>query len=123
MKPMRAVLIALALAATSAPAGAHHSAAMYDRAKRFTLEGTVKEFQWTNPHVWIEVVSAADGKQWSVECTSINFMTRRGWAPDTLKTGDKIVLVVSPLKDGSKGGAMVSVTSVNGKALALEPQE
>jgi hypothetical protein len=122
MRLLKPALIALALSATTAPVSAHHSAAMYDRAKRFTLEGTVKEFQWTNPHVWIEVVAAADGQQWSVECTSVNFMTRRGWAPDTLKAGDKIVLVVSPLKDGSKGGAMVSVTTVNGKPLAVEPQ-
>ena len=91
------------------PAFAHHSAAMYDRDKRRPLTGVVKEFQWTNPHVFIQVVAANDkgqAEEWSVECTSVNFMTRRGWAKDTLKPGDKIVVVISPLKDGSHGGGM-----------------
>jgi hypothetical protein len=116
----------LGLAAAAEPAFAHHSAAMYDRDKRRPLVGVVKEFQWTNPHVWIQVVTTTPSgvrEEWGVECTSVNFMTRRGWAKDTLKPGDKIELMISPLKDGSRGGGFLSVTSVNGKPLALEPEE
>jgi hypothetical protein len=116
----------LTLAGLAAPALAHHSAAMYDRAAKRRLVGVVKEFQWTNPHVWIQVMTPnAKGvvEEWGVECTSVNFMTRRGWAKDTLKPGDKIELMISPLKDGSKGGGLISVTSVNGKVLELDPEE
>ena len=117
---------ALTASAWAGPASAHHSAAMYDRDKRRPLTGVVKEFQWTNPHVFIQVMSTNDkgkAEEWSVECTSVNFMTRRGWTKETLKPGDKIVVVISPLKDGSHGGGMVSVTSVNGQPLVVEPEE
>ncbi|MEO6341311.1 MAG: DUF6152 family protein [Caulobacteraceae bacterium] len=119
-------LLALTAAAVATPAPAHHSFAMFDREKRRPLVGTVKEFQWTNPHVWIEVnVPGEKGavEQWGVECTSVNFMTRRGWNKDSLKPGDKISMVVAPLKDGSHGGSMISVTTVNDKPLVLEPEE
>jgi hypothetical protein len=113
-----AALIVLALSATSPLASAHHSAAMYDRAHPRTLQGAVKDFQWTNPHVWIEMVDANEKgglDTWGVECTSVNFMSRRGWARDTLKAGDKVTVVISPLRDGSKGGAFVSLTALNGQ--------
>ena len=118
-------LAALTFAALGAPAFAHHSFAMFDREKRRPLVGTVKEFQWTNPHVWIQVNVPGDKgmEEWGVECTSVNFMTRRGWNKDSLKPGDKIALVVAPLKDGSHGGSMISVTTINGKPPALEPEE
>ena len=90
------------------------------------LSGTVKEVQWTNPHVWIQINVPNDKggvDEWGVECTSINFMTRRGWDKDTVKAGDKIVVTVSPLKDGSHGGSFQGVVSLNGKPLALEPEE
>jgi hypothetical protein len=111
-------LIALALSAASPPASAHHSAAMYDRAHPRTLEGAVKEFQWANPHVWVELVVANDKggfDTWGVEFTSVNFMSRRGWARDTLKAGDKVTIVISPLRDGSKGGAFLNLTTLNGQ--------
>ena len=119
-------LAVLTCAAAVGPAFAHHSFAMFDREKRRPLVGTVKEFQWTNPHVWIEVnVPGEKGavEQWGIECTSVNFMTRRGWNKDSLKPGDKVAMIVAPLKDGSPGGSMVSVTTINGKPPALEPEE
>jgi hypothetical protein len=104
---------------------AHHSFAMFDQNKRTVLAGTVREFQWTNPHVWIQL-AVPDGKggstEWSIECTSVNFMVRRGWRHDTLKPGDKITLTMRPLKDGSHGGSLVAVTSVNGGPLSLSPE-
>jgi hypothetical protein len=114
-----------ALAGIATPALAHHSFAMFDREHKKQLSGTVKEVQWTNPHVWIQInVPNEKGvvEEWGVEFTSVNFMTRRGWNKDTVKAGDKIVLTISPLKDGSHGGGFREVVSVNGKPLELEPE-
>jgi hypothetical protein len=124
---VRSALIALALAAgAAAPALGHHSFAMFDREHKRQISGTVKEVQWTNPHVWIQV-DVPNGKggvdEWGVECTSVNFMTRRGWDKDTVKAGDRIALNIYPLKDGSHGGGFADVVSLNGKPLVLEPEE
>ena len=113
------ILAAAALAASTwaVPVSAHHSAAMYDRDKRRPLTGVVKEFQWTNPHVWIQVmVPDAKGadQEWGVECTSVNFMRRRGWARESLKPGDKVKMIIFPLKDGSRGGQFNKMTELNG---------
>ena len=109
---------ALALVAgAAAPALAHHSFAMFDNNKSVTLEGTVKEFQWTNPHSWVQVmVKDASGKdvEWSVEGGSPNGLARQGWKRTSMKAGDKISVVIHPLKDGTAGGSLVSAT-VNGE--------
>ena len=113
---------AIALTLAAAPATAHHSFAMFDRDKPLALEGTVKDFQWTNPHVWIQVM-APDAKgaqqEWGVECTSVNFMRRQGWERTSLKPGDKIKLVIFPLKDGSHGGQFNKLTELNGSPANL----
>jgi hypothetical protein len=104
-------------AAVAVPAIAHHSFAMFDNQKDVTLEGTIKEFQWTNPHTWTQVmVKDASGKEveWSIEGGSPNSLSRSGWKRTSIKPGDKAILVIHPLKDGSPGGSMVSVT-INGE--------
>jgi hypothetical protein len=109
---------AAALAGGAAvPAFAHHSFAMFDQTKSMTLEGTVKEFQWTNPHSWVQLMvnDPATGKEveWSIEGTSPNALARQGWKRTSLKAGDKASIVIHPLKDGTTGGSLVSAT-VNG---------
>ncbi len=114
--------LAVALLAVAAPAVAHHSFAMFDRDKPIALEGTVKDFQWTNPHVWIQVmIPDAKGvdQEWGVECTSVNFMRRQGWDHASLKPGDKIKLVIFPLRDGSHGGQFNKLTELNGSPSSL----
>ncbi len=105
--------MALATGAT-APAFAHHSFAMFDNQKNTTLEGTVKEFQWTNPHSWVQLMvkDPATGKdvEWSIEGGSPNGLARNGWKRTSLKPGDKAVVVIHPLKDGANGGSLVTVT-------------
>jgi Family of unknown function (DUF6152) len=118
----RSALIVLGsgLLATALPASAHHSFAMYDLTKTETIEGTVKQYQWTNPHGWIFVnVPAADGKtlEYGIELTSPNLLMRRGWRPTSLKPGDKVTVILNPLRDGTKGGRIVSVTTPDGKVL------
>src|ERR1700742_1591259 len=98
----------------AAPASAHHSFAMFDNQKNVTLEGTVKEFQWTNPHSWIQLVvkDPATGKEveYSIEGGSPNGLSRAGWKRTSLKPGDKAVAIIHPLKDGSNGDSLVSVS-------------
>jgi hypothetical protein len=111
------VSLALGLAA---PASAHHSGAMFDRTKEVTLEGTIKELQWTNPHSWIEVmVPDAGGKlvQWSFEMEGPNVMHRQGWNAKTIKPGDRVTIVGRPLKDGRPGAAYVSIKLPDGRTL------
>ena len=116
-----AVLAAAGLAA-STPAQAHHSFAMFDMSQQKTIAGTVTDFQWTNPHswIWLEVPTAAGaGEQWGVEGMSPNFLERRGWSKNTLKAGDKVSVVIHPVKNGGKGGSFVSVTLANGAVMNM----
>jgi hypothetical protein len=99
---------------------AHHSFAPFDMQAEKTIAGTVKQFDWTNPHTWIWL-NVSDGKggveTWAIEGMSPNFLGRRGWTKSTLKAGDKISIVVRPLRDGSKGGMFVRATLADGKTL------
>lgn len=101
-------------------ARAHHSTAMFDQARTVKLVGTVRQFQWTNPHSWIQldVTNAAGAvEEWSIEGNSPNQLIRLGWRPGTLKPGDMITVLVKPMKDGAKGGMFVEVTLPDGKVL------
>jgi hypothetical protein len=103
--------MAIAFALTASAALAHHSFAMFDLSKTVTLEGTVKEFRWTNPHVFIQfLVKNARGvdEEWSIEMTSPEHLARAGWRPGTLKPGDKLTLKIHPMRNGVKGGQYLS---------------
>ena len=115
-----AVALAVAALAVATAAYAHHSFAMFDQSKQLSLKGTVREFQWTNPHAWIHLdVPGTDGTKetWQVELNSPNNLKRQGWKSTGVKTGDQVTLVLNPLKDGSKGGLFVSVTLPDGSVL------
>ena len=104
--------IAFALAITSLPAAAHHSYAMFDVEKKISVEGTVKQFAWTNPHSWIRLeVMDKNGKaqEWPVELGSLTILVGLGWNPHTLQPGDKIRITVHPMKSGAPGGDFVSL--------------
>ena len=101
-------------------AGAHHSFAMFDQSRQLALHGTIHEFQWTNPHSWIFLdVTDAQGATatWQVELNSPNNLKRQGWKSDALKAGDKVTVVLSPLRDGKSGGLFISVTLPDGSLL------
>ena len=95
---------------------AHHSSAMFDPQQSLTLNGTVKQFQWSNPHCWIQVTvnDKAGPVEWSVEMGSPSQLFRSGWRPTILHAGEAIVVVVHPMRDGSKGGQFVSATHADG---------
>ncbi|HMI96002.1 MAG TPA: DUF6152 family protein [Micropepsaceae bacterium] len=104
----------------AAPALAHHSFAMFDREKAVNMSGVVKEYEWTNPHVWIHVmVPDAQGtpREWSFEMQSVQQDAAAGWRPDSVKPGDKVSIEYHPLKDGSRGGQLMSAILANGQRL------
>jgi hypothetical protein len=120
LKPARAIVIAAALAAASAPAWAHHSGAMFDRTKEVVITGTVKEFNWQNPHSNFAVeVMKADGQAelWDVEMNGPQNLVRQGWKRTTLHPGDKVSVTINPLRDGKPGGWYVGISLPNGQTL------
>ncbi len=119
---MKLRILALGVIGAAALAGsadAHHSFAMYDSTKYTALQGVVKSYSWRNPHAMLEFVALtpAGEETWSVELSAPNIIGRRGWSAKSLKAGDKIPLVLHPMKDGTKFGLMVSVTLPNGQVL------
>ena len=112
-------ILATGLALAGAPVLAHHSFAMFDQTKLLTLEGTVHEFQWTNPHAFIELDVANGGRtqRWSIELNSPNNLKRQGWSRDALKPGDKVTVRVAPLRSGQHGGLFLDVKLPNGTTL------
>src|SRR5258708_22268686 len=111
-------LAGIAVALFASPALAHHSFAMFDADTKVTIEGTVKEFQWTNPHAWIMLnVANTEGKPepWAVELNGPSGLVRQGWKPKTLTPGMPITLTIHPLKDGTHGGQFIAGTLSGGK--------
>ena len=113
-----AAVVALALAGGAAQA--HHSFAMFDMTKEVTVSGTVKEFQWTNPHAYIQVVAKdAQGRdvEWSMEMGAPMYLYARGWRPGTLKAGMDISVTLNPLRNGKPGGVVRDVTTADGRTI------
>ena len=111
--------IAFAIFAIQHPvtAVAHHSFAMFDATKTITLEGPVKEFQWTNPHAWILLTAAnAQGQpeQWAIELNGPSALVRDGWRPKTLTPGMNVSMQIHPLRDGTAGGQFMAITLPDG---------
>lgn len=108
---------AAGLAMATLPAWAHHSGAMFDRAKVQKLEGTIVKYDYVNPHSWITISVAGPGGKpvlWGVEGFTPNAMKAWGLTPATVKPGDKLVVTVHPLRDGRNGGSIVEITLADG---------
>jgi len=114
--------VAIVLAA-AVPAIAHHASAGIDRTKTVELKGTIKAFSWQNPHSWMEVEVASEGKvvTWTVEMTAPSYLVRAGWKSSTVKPGDEVTVTVRPLKNGDPGGLFVSVKLADGRTLTERP--
>ena len=125
MKNLAVKLSCLAVLAI-APALAHHSFSMFDLEKEITLVGEVKEFQWTNPHIWIQVlVTGEDGKvvEWSIEGSSPNGLARVGWKRTSIKAGDQLAVTINPLRSGEHGGNFVQAKFPDGRILTRRAAE
>jgi len=99
------------------PVYAHHSFAMFDAEQTKQIAGTVKEFQWTNPHAWI-MLNVNDDKgsaaQWAIEMNGPAGLARQGWRPKTLTPGMPVTLTIHPLRDGTNGGQFMAITLPDG---------
>jgi hypothetical protein len=108
----------------SGAAFAHHSFAMFDFSREITVTGEVKEFLWRNPHMHI-LMNVPDGKggmaEYDIEGGTPNTQRRNGWRADTLKPGDKISVVIRPLKNGDKGGNLIRATRQDGTPIGNPP--
>ncbi len=115
----RFALVALAMvAATTMSLSAHHSFAMFDNEHQVKMTGTVKEFRWANPHVYIEL-TAPDAKgevrDWTIECANPGILNRIGWKFNMIKKGDQISTVVAPLRTGEAGALLKQVKLADGR--------
>ena len=108
-----------------APLHAHHSFAMFDTTNRVTLKGTVTQFQWTNPHAYIEIDVPAEGsnpaKHWTVELGSPSILMQGGWKFSDVKPNQTITVVLNPLRNGQPAGLLVRITLADGRVLANGP--
>ena len=104
----------------SAPSIAHHSFAMFDVDTTLERQATVVEFQWTNPHAWLEVMITDDqgqSTQWSLEMSSPGSLANDGWRPRTVIAGDEVTVSFHPKKDGTPSGQFQSLVAPNGEKL------
>jgi hypothetical protein len=122
---IRTLFASLALALVATNAGAHHSTAIYDSDHPVELAGTVVEWQFVNPHVFIllEVTDpdTREKKVWSLEGGNTAGLFRRGWTPNTLKAGDKILITVRPLRSGAPGGNYSNPRWADGSPIEPRP--
>jgi len=110
----------LASAAVAAAAHAHHSTAEVDYTTQLTIQGTVKEGQWTNPHSYIQLIVEEEGKppvEWSVEIGSPAINTALGWKKTSVKRGDKVTMLLSPARNGKPYGTLRKLTFEDGREL------
>ena len=116
-----AAILGIAGLVGAAAALAHHSFAMFDSENQIKLSGTVKQFQWTNPHVYIEMDGknvkdeAGQLKHYTIECASPGILTRIGWKFNMVKEGDAITVIIAPLRTGEPGGLLKQITLPDGR--------
>lgn len=121
MKTILPALLALGVLA-GGPAVAHHSFAPYESTLQIKLSGVVSEFKWVNPHVYIEI-DAADEKtgekrHWLIEGASTSILNRAGWKFNMIKPGDRITVIVSPLRNGEPAALLKQITLADGRTFS-----
>lgn len=105
---------------STGPVSAHHSSAMFDKQTVIEVTATVREFQWTNPHIWIQILIENDDgelEEWSIEGGGTNTLFRRGWRPTSFNAGDEIMIRFNPMKDGSAAGGFIAAKLADGSTL------
>jgi hypothetical protein len=114
------VVLGCLVALAAMPSPAHHSSAMFDKDTVIEVTATVREFQWTNPHIWIQILienEAGEPEEWSIEGGGTNTLFRRGWRPDSFSAGDEITIRFNPMKDGSPAGGFIAAKLADGSIL------
>jgi hypothetical protein len=113
-------LAVIAAALSVAPAFAHHSFAIFDQTKMLYMSGTVKQFELVNPHTWLHLAvtnDKGDVSTWSFEAGSVLQLATLGWSKDSFRIDDKVEVGFRPMKDGSRGGQLMSVKLASGQKL------
>ena len=109
---------ALSLLFAAGSAQAHHSFAMFDHDHQVRMTGTVKDYRWQNPHVYIEL-SAPDAKgetrTWTIECANPGILNRVGWKFNMIKPADTITVIVAPLRTGEPGALLKQIKLSDGR--------
>jgi hypothetical protein len=121
-----ATLLIAGIFGVASPVLAHHSFTMFDMTKRLTLAGTVTSFEWTNPHAYIEIDVPDDKggtKHWSIELGSPSILMQSGWKFSSIHAGDKVTLIINPMKSGQNGGFLSTATLPDGKVLSNGPRQ
>ncbi len=124
MNPRTTGVLIAGLLLAGLPAAAHHSFVMFDTTKQVKLSGVVSSFEWTNPHTYIEIDAADESgatKHWSIELGSPSILRNSGWNHNSLKAGDKVTLLINPLKNGTPGGLLLQANMPDGKKLGNGP--
>lgn len=120
MKKFLALAATVGLALTVPSAQAHHSFAMFDRTREVTVHGTVREFQWSNPHAYVQLIARdSQGRdvEWSMEMGSPMYLYARGWRPRTLRAGMEVDVRINPLRSGDPGGVVLDVRGADGRVI------
>lgn len=118
---LRLAALAAAGALVASPAAAHHSFAMFDNSRSITIHGKVTQYQFTNPHSYLDIDAdqtvgeGAKPQHYTLEMTSPNMLVRGGWSSRTVHAGDVVTAVVAPLRDGRPGGLLLELTLPSGK--------
>jgi hypothetical protein len=124
MPSVTALVAAVAMLSGSAVLLAHHSATMFEEKKTVTVEGVVKEFQYTNPHSWLLVdVKDKDGKvtTWGFEAEGPSTLQRAGIRPSEFPVGTRVTMTGRPMKDGRP--AAIWVVAVRADGRKFDPRE
>ena len=119
---VRALLAAVAMSAPLSTATAHHSYAMFDRSRSLESDAVVRIWQFTNPHATLWVyINDAQGTPilWALEAPGPQQLLRSGWDKNTVRPGDKVKVVLNPLRDGSNGGSLARLTLADGRLLGM----
>lgn len=120
MKKLLALAAVAGMALAAPSATAHHSFAMFDRSREVTVNGVVREFQWSNPHAYIQVMAKDSGGsdvEWSMEMGSPMYLYARDWRPRTLRAGMEVEVRINPLRNGSPGGVVLDVRDKDGNLI------
>jgi hypothetical protein len=115
-----AVLVAMAVGSLAA----HHSPVMFDQTQPRTMTGTVREFQWTNPHSYIQLVIKNDqgqDEEWSLEMGASVYLYNLGWRPSSVKAGDTLTVTIAPLRKGGNGGLLLKAATDDGRQIGRTP--
>lgn len=102
------------------PSFAHHSFAMFDSDHQIKISGTITKFDWTNPHIYLFISGNEEGKEakaWTIEGASPGILNRIGWKFNAVKPGDKVEMVIAPLRSGEQGGLLKLIKLPNGQVL------